>query len=148
MFAKNPDNLNGKNIPEEWEENFVETLQLTYETECSALERHFEVYGQLFSNEILLITSFLPIKDKPDSPVTIFVSTEISDKLKESAIKKIFDSIIDLTGHLLDDYFSDENWSEWSPNWLDTNLNKIDFSYKITRENIALSIQASQLLNQ
>lgn len=148
MFAKNPENIEGKDIPEEWENNFIETLQLTYETECSALDRHFEVYGKLFANEVLLITSFLPNTDKPDVPVTVFISSTIDTGLKDSQVKKIFNSIIDLTGHLFDDYFSDENWSDWSPNWLETELNKIAFSYKVTRENVALSIQASQLLNQ
>ena len=147
MFARKESNLNGKTIPLEWQESVIEVLQDAYSAQIKDTGRYFDVYGQIFDDEILLITSYLHETDHSLSPISVFISADL-EKSSVDKTKKSFDSIVDLSGHIFDDIFATEDWSEYSAKWLETQLNGQDFFYKITRENVALSLEASKLLGE
>lgn len=62
--------------------------------------------------------------------------------------QKYLDTLIDSIGIFFDQYFADANWNDYQANWEEAEYKKLKFFYKISRENMALSIQAEQLLNQ
>ncbi|MCT4641123.1 MAG: hypothetical protein N4A33_02425 [Bacteriovoracaceae bacterium] len=136
----------GKHIPNEWTELLIKTLNDTYEAKAASDECFFDVYGKTFEEEFILIISYIHKTDYSKSPITLFISHDNLDTSKK--FKEAIDSAIDLTGLIFDDIFSNEDWNEYVLNWTQNDFEKNQFFYKITRENISLTIQAEELLKQ
>jgi hypothetical protein len=135
----------GKSLPTEWIESFVGLLTQTYFTQTEKDHRFFDVYGQIFAQEIVFVISYIHHDDHLAAPITIYLSHEIvDDKVTKQALEKV----VNLTGHILDDIFSQEDWNEFVPNWTENDYDKIPFHYKITRENVGLSLQAEEILKK
>jgi hypothetical protein len=47
---------------------------------------------------------------------------------------------------LLDEIFAQEEWSEYEPVWQELNYKKETYFYKVSRENIQLTLEANKLL--
>jgi hypothetical protein len=56
--------------------------------------------------------------------------------------------MVDLLGHIFDDIFNTEDWSGYVSNWTENKYKNHTFFYKITRENIALTLQANEILSK
>jgi hypothetical protein len=79
------------------------------------------------------------------SPVPLSITF---DNLNDSkALKKILDISVSLTSLIYDDIFSKEDWHEYVLNWTENEIDGHKLFYKITRENISLTLQAEELLN-
>ena len=133
----------GTDLPKEWTESFVGLLTQTYFDQTEKDHRFFDVYGQIFDKEFTVIVSYIHHDDHLAAPISIFVSCDIEDN-KET--KKALDKVINLSGLILDDIFATEDWSEFVPTWTENSYEDNKFFYKITRENIGLTMQAEEIL--
>lgn len=146
MFARKPTSKNGQSIPQDWLESLSRLLNETYAKECKDQDRYFDVYGQIYSQELLLVVSWLSEKDAHVAPIACFLSCEPEQMNDESKVKATQQSFIDVLGLFFDEIFSDSEWADYEPNWQEVTYKKENYFYKLTRENIALTIEANKLL--
>ena len=142
MFARKEHQEAPKHLPDTWKEDINQLLENTYKKDKDSF---FQIHTELYPSELVLIVSIMP-NEIGEASVSCFVSSD-TDKKKDT--KKQLDSMLDLCGVFLDSYFKDpDHWSDWEPTWQKTNHNDQDFFYKITRENISLSLEAELLLKK
>lgn len=147
MFSRLDHDIAAVLFPKDWAEGLKQILLNIYGDKCLKQDKTFEVYGFSYPNEVLMIVSFVGM-DKFVSPVTLSLSADLDEKTKTDAIiNDMFDSV----GVFFDSYFAteereDEIWDDYVLDWQETEFNKHQFFYKVTRENIGLSIEADLLL--
>ncbi len=136
-------------FPKDWAEGLKQILLNIYGDKCIKDEKTFEIYGFSYPSEVLMIVSFVGL-DKFTTPVTLFLSANLNEKSKtDEMINDMFDSV----GVFFDSYFSksednDEIWDDYVQEWEETEFAKLKFYYKVTRENIGLSMEADRLLGE
>ena len=151
MLARKKSSKEGKPLPSEWQESLSRLLNETYKKECQKEGRYFDVYGQIYSEELLLIVSWLSEKEQGIAPVTCFLSCEPDQMASEEKVKKTQADFIDLAGLFYDEIFSKEDWDEdevsmFEPNWQEVSHKNQNYFYKLSRENINLTLEADKLL--
>ena len=135
-----------KALPNEWLEEFTRTLNDVYHDQLEKNERFFDVYGEIYEKEFVVIASYMHKSEQLTSPITLFIS---HDNLEDSKnFKSTLKDLINLTGVIFDNIFASEEWSDFNSNWTENNYKNSSFHYKVTRENISLTIQAEALLNK
>lgn len=142
MFSRKNQETEATLVPNQWLEDVLGLLHQTYKKERG--QRFFEAYGEIYSNELVLIVSLLP-EQIGEASLSLYLSTDLTQKDLPLELLK---SMLDLSGNFLDDYFQDDQWSEWEPNWQKTQYKKRDYFYKVTRENISLTLEAERLLKE
>ncbi|MGE3610507.1 MAG: hypothetical protein AB7I27_13035 [Bacteriovoracaceae bacterium] len=146
MLARKVSSKAGKSIPQDWQESLSRLLNETYKSECDKNGRYFDVYGQIYSEELLLIVSYLSEKDEYLSPITCFLSCEPDQMADESKVKDTQKNFIDIIGLFFDEIFANEEWDEFEPNWQEVSYKNQNYFYKISRENINATLEANKLL--
>jgi hypothetical protein len=146
MLARKKTSKNGKPIPQDWSEGVARLLNETYKVECKQNGRYFDVYGQVFPEELLCVVSYLSEKDEYLAPVTLFLSCEPDQIQNENKVKETQKNFIDLAGLFFDEIFSSEEWDEFEPNWQEVTHKNQNYFYKISRENINATLEADKLL--
>jgi hypothetical protein len=135
-----------KALPNEWLEEFTRTLNDVYHDQLEKNDRFFDVYGEIYEKEFVVIVSYMHKSEQLTSPITLFIS---HDNLEDSKkFKSSLKDLINLTGIIFDDIFAIDEWNDFNANWTENNFKDSVFHYKITRENISLTIQAEALLNK
>ena len=145
MLSRKEQQEAGKPIPRQWCEQAEVTLYSTYQAHADERKKEFQLHGFLYPNEVFLAASFLDQQNQLDIPTTYIASLDLKENQDS---QKILDLLLDSMGIFFDSYFQLNDWNDYVANWTEAEFNKQTFYYKITRENIALTIQAEQLLNQ
>ena len=148
MLARQKNSKSGKPIPLDWSEGVARLLNESYKSECKAQKRYFDVYGQIFQEELLLITSWLSDTDQFAAPITLFLSCSPDDMNTEKRVKETQENYIDLIGMFFDEIFASEEWNEFEPDWQEVTHKNHTYWYKITRENVNATIEANKLLGE
>lgn len=148
MLARKTTSINGKPLPADWTESVARLLNETYATEAEAQSRFFDVYGQVYSDELLVIASFTSEKSPLEAPVTVFLSCDEAEMKTPAQVKITQEGYIELLGLFFDEVFSAESWDEWEPLWQEVQYQGSTYFYKISRENIALTLDADRLLRE
>lgn len=148
MLARNKNSKGGKAIPQDWSEGLARLLNETYKRETKAQNRYFDVYGQIFSDELLVVTSWLSEKDEYESPITLFLSCEADQMNTEKKVKETQENFMDLIGLFFDEIFASDDWNEFEPAWQEVGHNNQNYWYKITRENVNATLEANKLLGE
>ncbi len=146
MLGRKSSSKNGKSIPQDWLESLSRLLNDSYGSECKKHGRYFDVYGQIFSEELLLVVSWLSEKDEYQSPITLFLSSESNQISDENKVKKTQEDYIDVVGLFFDEIFASEEWDGFEPHWQEVTYKSEIYFFKITRENISLTLDANKLL--
>jgi len=151
MLARKKSSKVGKPLPSDWQESLSRLLNETYKKECQQEGRYFDVYGQIYPEELLLVVSWLSEKEQGVAPVTCFLSCEPDQMASEEKVKKTQADFIDLAGLFYDDIFSKEDWNDdevsmFEPNWQEVSHKNQNYFYKLSRENINLTLEADRLL--
>ena len=133
-----------KKIPNDWTEQVTKTLTEAYYAQSQKDERFFDVYGEIADKEIIVIISYLHHKDQMASPISLFITHDLVDDSKK--FQSTLKNLLDLTGEIFDDIFSHQEWSDYIAHWTENKFNDSVFFYKITRENISLTLQAEEIL--
>lgn len=134
-------------IPSEWTNKFKQTLLKIYGDKCLKEDKTFEIYAFTYPEEVLLIVSYLGL-DQNVLPVTLSLSADL--KVNENP-EKTLDILCDSVGIFFDHYFAagekeDEIFDEYAYEWDKETINNIDVYFKVTRENVGLTLAANQLL--
>ena len=129
--------------------NFIQNLiQETFEENLKNKGLDLQVYGETYDNEIVLIFSLLNSKDSTANTISLFISDDIS---QESKIEEKIDFLINSSSDFFETICSsteEELVEIYSPRWQETKLSTNNFYYKISRENIILTIEANKLLGE
>jgi hypothetical protein len=157
----NPETTATKHLPDVWTKELAEILTESYPQKG---KREFTVMAPLYSNELMLIVGLaLPLTgleklDEGEKCVCLALSCELS---KSDVGEELLKALTDATGHFYDQFFLWENQSDFaddeeentlfdnvfSPVWSEIEFKGHTFSYKSSRENLALSSLADSLLN-
>lgn len=148
MFGRKASSKNGKSVPQDWLESLARLLNETYASECKKHARYFDVYGQIYAEELIVVVSWLSDKDALVAPITCFLSCEPGQMADANKVKSTQQNFIDVVGLFFDEIFSTEDWAEFEPNWQEVNYKHENYFYKISRENINLTIEANKLLGE
>lgn len=148
MLARKASSKSGKVIPQDWVESFARLLNDTYSSECKKHDRYFDVYGQIYSEELLIVVSWLSEKDEYTAPITCFLSCDPEQIQDEKKVKSTQQDYIDVVGLFFDEIFSSEEWDEFEPNWQEVKYKNETYFFKISRENINLTLEANKLLGE
>jgi hypothetical protein len=146
MFSRKNEDISGKDIPAEWKESFLALLNETFEKNIQMDKKEFDLYGQIFDDELLVMTTYYNPKISSESSTSVFISIDL-EKKDPNKLKKVIDGMVDLTGAIYDDIFSSTEFSDFSGLWLETIHEKQTYFYKISRENIKLTLEANKLLD-
>lgn len=148
MLARKKSSKNGKVLPQDWSEGVARLLNEAYATECKQNGRYFDVYGQIYQEELLMIVSYLSEKDEYVAPITVFLSSEPDQIATPEKVVETQKSFIELAGLFFDEIFSDENWNEFEPSWQEVSHKHQNYFYKVSRENVNATIEADKLLGE
>ena len=148
MLARKSSSLEGKLLPHEWTTKVADLMNGTYAIECQSRHRVFDVYGQAFPDELLVIVSFISTENRGEAPITCFLSSDALSLSTAQELKKTQELFIEIAGQFYDEIFSNSNWDDWEPNWQEVEYDKKKYFYKLSRENIALTVEADRILKE
>jgi len=146
MFARKTSSKNGKSIPQDWLVSFGILLNETYQSECEKHARTFDVYGQIYDEELLIVVSWISEKDEYIAPITCFLSCEPEQMKDDTKVKTTQMNFIDVVGIFFDEIFAADEWNEFEPNWQEVNYKQENYLFKLSRENVNLTLEANKLL--
>ncbi|MEA9355550.1 hypothetical protein SHI21_05040 [Bacteriovorax sp. PP10] len=147
MFSRLDHESKAVLFPKDWADGLKQILLNIYGERCIKDEKTFEIFGFSYPNEVLLIISYVGL-DKFESPVTLFLSSDLTLK---TATDKIMDTMFDSAGVFFDSYFAteeseDEIWDDYVLDWQDAEFGSDKIFYKVTRENVMLTMEANLIL--
>jgi len=148
MFARKTGSKNGKSIPEDWLISLGILLNESYHDECVKHGRTFDVYGQIYAEELILAVSWLSEKDEYIAPITCFLSCEPDQMRDDKKVKSTQQNFIDVVGIFFDEIFASEEWAEFEPNWQEVIYKEETYFFKLSRENVRLTLEANKLLGE
>jgi hypothetical protein len=138
------ENTSKSSLPGEWTEELTRVLTDTYFQQSEKDNRFFHVYGEIYEKEFVVVISYLHHDDHLMSPISLFLSHDVVEDSKK--FKLVLKNLIDLSGLIFDDVFSSSDWNEYVLTWTSNEYRDHEFFYKITRENISLTLQAEEFL--
>lgn len=149
MLARKDHDSAEKKLPPEWTDEIKELLETIYAAQLEKHQKKIEIMGFSYSDEILLAISVLDKNNGDEfTPLTYLASSDLDQKLKP---QKVLNSMVDSIGLFFDALFNCEEIiiSEHITNiWEEVKIKSQVFYYKITRENIKLTIMANELLEK
>lgn len=149
IFKRTKTLNNGVSFPDQELEHINNCLdgQFSQLYPISLENKSFQTYGQIFSDEILLIVSLVCNKNT-HSPISFFLSKSVDDdEIQEKKLaKKSLDAMIDLVGIFFDEVLSNPEWDNYTLDWIEEDYKNAKYFVKTTRENIELTLQANHLL--
>ena len=148
QFGRFPktENLAKAYLPEEWTEELNRTMTEAYYERSEKDDSFFDIYGEIYEKEFVVIISYVHHTDEMKSPISLFLSHDLVEDSKQ--FKIVLKNLVDLAGEIFDDIFSQENWLDYIAAWTENKFRACDFHYKITRENISLTLQAEKFLEK
>ncbi|MDA9793160.1 hypothetical protein N9B72_01120 [Bacteriovoracaceae bacterium] len=146
MFSRKYPNDSGIAVPAEWKEDFIAVLSETFKDHLPSQFHLFDAYGEIHQDEIVIVSCLYDSKNLNNIPITCFISVDLDEKMKKEP-KKVLNNMTDLSGLFFEECLKDSEFTDFEPNWQDTKFKNQKYFFKITRENILLSIEASKLLN-
>lgn len=148
FFSRLNENKPGTDLPKNWLENISLLINDTY-PELFKLDKSCQVWAELFDKELLIILSLFD-KNRSMAPTTISISSDLL-KNSEKELKRVLDKSVETLGMIVESYLAsleqDELW-DYTPEWTEEKKNKFTFFYRVTREDIELTLKANQLLDQ
>jgi hypothetical protein len=146
MLARKTSSKNGKTLPSDWTEGLARLLNETYKNQCTKSHRYFDVFGEIYDEELLVVISYISEKDESQTPISCFLSCEGAHIQNEELVKETQNNFIDVAGLFFDEIFSQDQWSEFEANWQEAHYKDQTYFYKLSRENIGLTLEANRLL--
>lgn len=131
-------------FPKEMNEKITDALTNELSQQLIDDQRYFFSYGEIYSQEILSVISLLHQTEVQQSPVTLYLSVELD---KSNFDIKIIDEIVAFAISVFEEVSRVSDWNEYSVIWQKTNLHSTEAHYKISRENIQLTLEANKILD-
>lgn len=150
MFSRIVDDEKlGEPLESEWQIEVNTLLNDVYLDQREKHVKNFKVFAFRYDQEMVFIASFLNEDSPNESAITCYLSTEPTKLERKSFLKTMVDGF----GMLFDDIFykldSGAPDSEvYFNDWRIIKIGQSEAFYKISRENVDLTIQASKLLSE
>lgn len=142
MLARKEHDKPGTIFPDTWINEVSDLLHQIYEQHLLHSKRELSVYGEIFNDEVLLILSLCPEGNASAAHFSIFLSADLTEK---SDPKKVLDQLIDYSDVILNNYLRGGELDNFGI-WFNETINKLEFFYKLSKENVALTLEANKLL--
>lgn len=131
-------------LPDSWAQAVRETLQEAYHQECVAHGLVFDVVGATFPDELVIGLTLINPQQLKSAPHTLLLSADLTDGV---AGEKLLKTLIDQSSHFFDIFFSTKDKDElYEANWQDAQGTPVPFYYKVSRENLRLTLEANKIL--
>jgi hypothetical protein len=132
-------------FPESWSKNLEQLLASVYSAACKEQSRGFKTYAASFPDELLLIVSWMALDNLKATPISLFLSLDINEATSdEETLQKLVDKVglffDELTGN------SEDIHEYFEPLWQERSERGMTFYFKVSRENVALTLEANKLL--
>ncbi len=132
-----------KSLPAEWMDKFQKVLEEQYASDLSHTNRKFDLFTELYPNEVCLGLCLNSSKMPSSLPTTYIISADLSEKTEPL---ELVDRLVDSAEIFFDQFFANEDEVEYTVVWQEGELRGLKFFYMISRENLRLSQEASDLL--
>ncbi len=146
MFARKNQDLTGIDIPKPWIDKAQEVLTSVYITELEKINKKFTIYGVAYSDELLLAIGLLSKDTQDMSTMTLSLSADLESN-NEKEMGNLLNNLIDSAGVFFDQFFAGTDWNDFDLRWNSFKFKNKTYYYSTSRENIALTLQANQLLD-
>lgn len=143
MLSRKNENSSGQSLPQEWIQEIEDLLNSTYQEQISVKNLKFKIIGKTYPNEIFLSVSLLEKTKTSILPINLMLSCDINTS---DPLKNILDMMVDSIGAIFDKILDSDDWNDYQVNWQKETVTNIDLYYKISREDIELSIQADEII--
>jgi hypothetical protein len=144
MLGKMNQEEMGRLLPEEWALKVEVLLTSLYAAKLAQNGKKFQVHGVSYSDELVIAVGYMDEEDTGATPITYCACVEMNEK---SNTEEMLNALVDSIGIFFDSYFMNEEPDElFSPVWQEAKVKKLNFHYKISRENIGLTLEANRLL--
>jgi len=143
MLSRKHHEEESKAIPATWSTKIELILNSVYSKQLEKAGKQFEAFGQIFDDELLVIVSLVSLNQVELLPISCFLSMD-ADKTTE--IDAASERLLDMAGIVFDSVFAASDWNDYEDLWTKETVNGLEFHYKISRENVALTLQANKLL--
>ena len=141
---KNPE-AKSTNFPQDWLDEAIGIFEEVYGEQCAQYDKAFRVFGSLYPDEISLAVSIVSMNNIAMTPATYICSCDLKEGQNP---KKVLKQMVDSTEFFLEDYFRAPNdFENYQHDWDKTKIKNFEFHYKVSRENIDLTLEADRLLN-
>ncbi len=149
MFFRKYEEIMGIAFPMEWRQSVSQSFGQYFKDKLNFSAASIQSFGFHHIDELVIIISYVP-EEELKSPISLFISKDLSEKEKESEreFKKVKDSVLDVAGIILKDLSENFNDIEYLLRWTEYDFRKEKYFYKVTRENIDLSIKTEEILRE
>lgn len=134
-------------LPANWRNDIEKLLNQLYKKEIEKMDKKFEVHGFLYPQEAVITATLVDNASDHTIPTSFHISIDIDGDQKKSDEK--FKLLVDALGPFCDYYFSqphEEVEKVYQSRWQEETFKGKTLFYKISRENISLTLLANQLL--
>ena len=132
-------------FPEVWTDQLTAALENLFEQELKEHLKEFAIFAEAYPDEVTLIVSLLDKKDPNASPVTLFLSNDLSAKDEPEAL---LNTMVDTVGIIFNQYFASPDEIDFFDDWNIIEMKKLKGHYKLNRENVGLTLMANKLLEE
>ncbi len=149
MFFRKYEEIMGIHYPKEWRDQTAISFGAYFENHPIQNDHTFEAFGFHHLDETVIIISLVPFSEI-SSPISLFISKDLNEKERNSEreFNKAKDSILDVVGMIMKDLLDDFDNFQYILNWTEYEFRKEKFFYKLTRENIDLTIKTEEILSE
>ena len=139
VLSRHNEEMDGVDLPMEWLDELTHAVKSTYGNTLQSNGYEIKTFGELFKGEVCVAFSL----SSNSGCITLIISVDLDPK-KEP--KDLLDKAINHSSEFFDLIINSEGEDVFQPNWVKSELTGSDFYFKITREDISLTIEANKLL--
>ena len=132
-----------RSLPAEWMDKFQLVIQEQYSSDLTSTHKKFDLFTELYPNEICLGLCLASTAASPQLPTTYIISADLAANIDPVGL---MDKIVDSAEIFFDQFFANETAVEYTVTWQAGELRGLKFYYKISREHLALTHKANALL--
>lgn len=147
MLSRKEQTVKAIFFPKKWTVEVKGILEGLYKAQCDKKNLYLEVYAISYPNELVLAVSLLDKNNDLLIPVTYMASTDLE---KKENPEDLLNLLVDSIGFFFENFFASEGSDDesiYSSDWEQSKVKNKEFFYKITRENVGISIMADGLLD-
>ena len=145
MLSRHNEEAKGVSLPTDWLDEVTTVINSTYESLLKQKKLTLKTYGELHKGEVCLAFCLYSMNKEDTSAISLFLSVDLKEKEDP---KVVLDNTINRSSEFFDLFLSGQEDELYQPNWVESDLAKGNFYFKITRENISLTIEANRLLEK
>ncbi|MBF0297190.1 MAG: hypothetical protein HQK51_00600 [Oligoflexia bacterium] len=154
-FSRKDHLTKGEQISPKYKKEIIDLLNYNYKVllDQHKIKKKIDIYSQVYDSELLLIISLLDDDEKSLSSITCFTSIDLKEKKEyEKYLYRVLDFVGLILESILDKLITNQDLEkesiiDYCENWLEEEFHDLKIFYKISRENVALTLQANKLLS-